>query len=100
MIILKFDFVYFLWGFFFRVMLVFFLILMECLGLKENMDFEEVVEIIIIIYDLWKCVIIVFGKKKDELWKEKFVIKVNDIILDLWWIIENRIIKWKFFMCF
>lgn len=65
-------------------MLVFFLILMECLGLKENMDLEEVFEIIIIIYYLWKCVLIVFGRKKEELWKEKFVIKVNDSILDLW----------------
>lgn len=73
---------------------------MECLGLKEEMNLEEVVDVIIIIYDLWKCVLIVFGSKKEELWKEKYVIKVVNIIMDLKWIIEKKIIECKFFMNF
>lgn len=71
---------------------------MECSGLKENMDLEEAVEIIITTHDLWKCVITASGRKKEELRKEKLVIKAIDTILDLRRAVENRTIKRKFFM--
>lgn len=70
---------------------------MECLGLKEEMEIEEVFEIFLSNYVLWRSIFIVIGKKKDELWKEKFYIKVKWIILEVWDIIKNRRIKLCFF---
>lgn len=57
--------------FFFRVMLSFFSILIECSGLKEEMDLEEAVEIIITTHDLWKCVLTASGKKKRAITERK-----------------------------
>lgn len=71
---------------------------MECSGLKENMDLEEAFEIIITTHYLWKCVLTASGRKKEELWKEKLVIKANDSILDLRQTVESKTIKRNFFM--
>lgn len=71
---------------------------MECSGLKENMDLEEAVEIIITTHDLWKCVFTTSGRRKEDLWKEKLVLKATDTILDLRRIVENKTIKRHFFL--
>lgn len=59
------------------MILYFFFILIECLGLKEEMGIEDVFDIILNIYEFWGCILIVIGIKKDELWNEKFCIKVR-----------------------
>lgn len=61
------------------------------------MEIEEVFEIFLSNYVLWRSIFIVIGKKKDELWKEKFYIKVKWIILEVWDIIKNKRIKLCFF---
>lgn len=48
-----FDLLRLIFVFFFRVMLFFFMILIKCFGLKEDMDLEEVIENIFSVYDLW-----------------------------------------------
>lgn len=57
--------------------------LIECLGLKEEMGIEDVFNIILSIYEFWRCILIVIGIKRDELWNEKFYIKVRKIIFEM-----------------
>lgn len=71
---------------------------MECSGLKEEMDLEEAVEMIITTHDLWKCVLTASGQKKEELCKEKLVAKAYETISDLRQTVENKTITRKFFM--
>lgn len=71
---------------------------MECSGLKEEMNLEEAVDVIITTHDLWKCVLTASGSKKEELWKEKHVTKAVNTIMDLKRTIEKKTIERKFFM--
>lgn len=71
---------------------------MECSGLKEEMNLEEAVDVIITTHDLWKCVLTASGSKKEELWKEKHLTKAVNTIMDLKRTIEKKTIERKFFM--
>lgn len=73
---------------------------MECFGLKEEMGIEEVYCIFISIYVLWKSILFVIGKKINDLWKEKFFIKVKNIIFEVKKFVKNRIIYLSFFRGF
>lgn len=56
---------------------------MECFGLKDDMGMEEVFCIFVNIYILWKSILFVIGNKRDDLWKEKFYVKVKKIIFEV-----------------
>lgn len=71
---------------------------MKCSGLKEEMDLEEAVGIIITTHDLWTTVLTASGKKKEQLLKEKLVAKAKNTIFDLKRSVKNKTIKRKFFM--
>lgn len=97
MLILKLNNLYF---FYLSVVLYYFLILMECLGLKEEMEIEEVFEIVLSIFVLWRSIFFVIGKKRDELWNEKLYIKVKRIILEVREVVKSKKIKLSFFCDF
>lgn len=84
--------------FLFRLALYFFSTLVECSGLREEMELEESLDIILSTHDLWKCVLTATGKKRDELWEETLVTKAKKTILYLKQAIENKTIKLRLFM--
>lgn len=73
---------------------------MECFGLKEEMRIEDVFCIFVSIVVLWKSILFVFGNKIDDLCKEKFYIKVKNIIFEVKEVVRNRIINLSFFWGF
>lgn len=56
---------------------------MRCSGLTENMDLEEAIVIICNTENLWKCILTVQGKKKDDILNDKLCIKARNTLIEM-----------------